>query len=277
MDEYFLYVDEAGDEGFGKLRKSDSGGQSRWLLLGAILVRKQNDSSLPAWRDEVMELFPRKRQRDLHFKHLKHEQRVAAAKLLGQKRMGVCVVCSDKTTIPHLPPHLLAIYKRKGHLYNYMVRFLLERATAACASVSLKAGNGAKLYVTFSKRAGTDYEVMRDYLYLMRDGKEVLRPVRSIDWDVLHPEDIRVENHSKRAGLQIADIVTSSTYAALEPNLYGDVELRYASLLKERYLIDGGGIPNCGVTFIPKAASRRPHSLALMDEVCGPLGPVPRR
>ena len=108
--------------------------------------------------------------------------------------------------------------------------------------------------VTFSKRGGTDYSVMRDYLFLMRDGKEKLRPVRSIDWEVLNPEDIKVEDHKNRAGLQIADVVTSATYSALEPNVYGDRETRYSELLKERYLRENGIVGNCGITVMPKAS-----------------------
>jgi hypothetical protein len=58
----------------------------------------------------------------------------------------------------------------------------------------------------------------------MRDKKEVVRPVRSILWDVLDIDDIAVENHRKWAGLQIADCVTSAFFAAVEPNAYGNCE-----------------------------------------------------
>lgn len=254
IDEYYAYIDEAGDEGFGKLKTSNCGGQSRWLMLGAIVVSKEEDRQLPKWRDQVLLKFPSKKGRDLHFNKLKHEQKVAACKFLSDKRFGACVICSDKLTIPTLRNELLEKYKEKGHLYNYLVRYLLERVSKACAEKSKRAGNKARVFVTFSKRGGTDYNVMRDYLYLMRDGREVLRPVRSIDWSVLHPEDIGVEDHSNRAGLQIADVVTSATYNAFEQNLYGDTEARYASLFIPRYLKEGNGIRGCGVTLVPRSA-----------------------
>jgi len=38
MKEYVAYIDEAGDEGFGKLAAGPVGGQSRWLVLGACIV-----------------------------------------------------------------------------------------------------------------------------------------------------------------------------------------------------------------------------------------------
>lgn len=112
----------------------------------------------------------------------------------------------------------------------------------------------AHLKVVFSRRGGTDYQSMRDYLILMRENREVLRPIRSIDWSVLDPNDILVENHAKRAGLQIADVLTSATAAALEPNVYDDIEPRYALLLRENFLRHHGRVDNCGLTLRPRRA-----------------------
>lgn len=248
---YFAYVDEAGDEGFGKLRNPGSAGQSRWLGLGAIVVTEENDRFLPSWRDEIVALFPHKRnRRDLHFRYLNHAQRIATCRLLSEKPVGICVIASNKETI--LDSEELEVFKRKQHLYNYLVRFLLERLTDACRNKAEKDGNGpASLFVTFSRRAGTDYQIMREYFELMRDGREVLTPRRSIDWEVFDPASIRVENHAIRAGLQIADVATSATYSALEPNEYGNVEPRYALSLKRRYLKERNRILDCGLTLIP--------------------------
>lgn len=267
MDEYFVYIDEAGDEGFGKLKNASSGGQSNWLLLGGIVVSKENDRFLPRWRDDIMNLFPSKQKRDLHFQKLKHEQRVASCRLLSDKPIGVCVICSDKTTIPHLKPQLLDVYKQKGHLYNYLVRYFLERVTKACAMKSAATGRGCKVHITFSKRGGTDYKVMRDYLFLMRDGREVIPPIRSINWDILNPEDVMVEDHSNRAGLQIADVVTSATYSALEPNVYGDTETRYSSFLKSRFLRENGRAQGTGLTIVPGKSGNKPKVRSFLNSV----------
>ncbi len=276
---FHAYIDEAGDEGFGKLKTGRCGGQSRWLALGAILVSKENDRLLPQWRDAALGLLAHKK-RDLHFNKLKHEQKVAVVRLLAQKTFGISVICSDKITIPALRPELYERFKEKGHLYNYLTRYLLERLTAACAIKAQRLGTKAHLEVTFSRRAGTDYETMRDYLYLMRDGKEKIPPARSIDWSVLNPEDIKVENHSKRAGLQLADVVTSATNAGLEPNLYGDVETRYARELARRYLKENQSISNCGITIIPQQSAQKdvPKNLIMeLEQTAGPRSPDPRR
>ena len=258
VQNYVAYIDEAGDEGFGKLRQEFVTGQSKWLALGAAINAAPNDRFAAAWRDEVIALFPQKKRRDLHFRTLSHEQRVAACMRLAEKRIGICVVASNKETI--LDSGKLHVFKQKGYLYNYLVRYLLERVTDACQRAAATKQDTARLRVVFSRRGGTDYQIMHDYLCLMRDGREVKQPTRSINWDVLDPEDIRVENHSIRAGLQIADVLTSATCCAFEPNGFGFCEPRYALTLKRRYIRHNGQIMNCGITVLPP-----PHKNPLND------------
>jgi hypothetical protein len=94
------YIDEAGDEGFGKLRVPGAGGQSKWLFIGALIVTASNDRLMPAWRDELSShLFPEKPRRELHFRNLQHHQRVAACSYLSYKPIGICAVGSNKQTI----------------------------------------------------------------------------------------------------------------------------------------------------------------------------------
>lgn len=245
---YFAYVDEAGDEGFGKLRQPGTTGQSRWLCLGAIVATETNDALIPSWRNEILSLFPKKgNQKDIHFRKLNHGQRLAACQRIAEKPIGICVVASNKETI--LDSEELETFKEKQHLYNYLIRFLMERLTAACSTKAN--GEAASLHVTFSRRSGTDYQAMREYFEFMRDGKELFRPVRSINWNVFNPSNIRVENHAVRAGLQIADVVTSATYSAVEPDPYGNTEPRYSLAMKSRYLHDKRTIANHGLTLIP--------------------------
>lgn len=248
MKEYVAYIDEAGDEGFGKLSAGPIGGQSRWLVLGACIVSRENDLKLPLLRDEILARFPKRKSRDLHFRDLNHAQKIVACQAIAKFRLGVCVALSHKVTIPGTKYE--TTFKKKQYLYNFMVRWLLERLTSVCARVAKP--DHCTLKLVFSRRGGTNYQVMKDYLILMREGREVVRPVRSIDWSVLDVNNIAVENHSKWAGLQIADCTTSAYFAALEPNLYGNSEPNYAHILKSKLLKDAQGrVLNCGVTPVP--------------------------
>jgi hypothetical protein len=176
---------------------------------------------------------------------LKHEQKIVACQEIANLPIGICLTLSHKVTI--VGSKYEAIFKQKGYLYNYLVRWLLERVSDACA----KKDNKAKIKIVFSRRGGTDYKIMKEYLALMRDGREKMRPIRSINWDVLDIDSIAVENHSKWAGLQIADCITSAFYFAVEPNPYGNYEPRYAQTLRERLIRRNGVALNCGLTPVP--------------------------
>jgi hypothetical protein len=247
---FVAYIDEAGDEGLGKLRANPSPAQSKWLTIGGILVREEHDRNLPQWRDEIMALFPAKRRRDLHFRTLNHDQKVAAVEYLAGKPFGVCCVCSNKITLCD-EGALFKRFTQKGYLYNYLTRYLLERLTSAVKDAADRTGQKAELRVVFSRRGGTDYQSMNDYMTLMRDGLERVRPVRSIVWSVFSPDNIKVENHSRWAGLQIADVVTSATTAGLEPNIYGNYEPRYANTLAKRFLSRNRRVLNTGLVLVP--------------------------
>jgi Protein of unknown function (DUF3800) len=248
MHHYTVYIDEAGDEGFGKLAAGPIGGQSRWLILGACIVSRENDLKIPAWRDQILARFPKKQKRDLHFRDLKHEQKIVVCQEISKLPLGACLTLSHKVTIPGSKYE--DTFKKKGYLYNFMIRWLLERVTAACAQKIPK----CSIKLVFSRRGGTDYQTMKEYLELMRDGKEVIQPVRSIDWNVLDVDSIKVENHSKWAGLQLADCITSAFFSAVEPNLYGNYETQYALLLKNNLLRSKSNALGFGLTPVPSLA-----------------------
>ena len=246
---HIAYVDEAGDEGFGKLRNPDRGGQSQWLLLGAVIVRAHSDPLLPRWRDEILYRFSASKIKDLHFRNLKHDQKVVVCQELATKEIFYCITLSNKATLPG--SKWAELFKRPGHLYNYLTRWLLERTTTFCATDAIDQRIRPRLKVVFSRRGGTNYQAMHDYMTLMRDDREKIRPVRSINWNAFSPDDIVVENHSKWAGLQIADAVTSSVFNAVEPNIYGNTERRYADLIRSKAIAVNGYTLNCGITPVP--------------------------
>lgn len=247
MVKFTAYIDEAGDEGFGKLRAADqNGGQSRWLIIGACLVADEHDPKLPKWRDEIIARIPGRR-RDLHFRDLNHDQRVYVSQELAKLPIQCAMTLSHKVTIPG--GRWEGVFKQKGYLYNYLVRWLLERLTSECR-LRQPAGE-CSLRLVFSRRGGTNYASMRDYLILMRDGRELMPAVRSIRWDTLNVDNIAVEHHGKWAGLQFADCMTSAFFQAVEPNIYGNYEPRYAECLRDSVIRRGDNALNHGVAPVP--------------------------
>lgn len=247
MGEFIAYIDEAGDEGFGKLRAQGvNGGQSNWLLMGAAIVQAPDDNKLAAWKRSIVTERLRKSGPDLHFINLSHDQRVAVSQEIAKLPISAAIALSHKVTIPGTK--YAAVFKQPGYLYNYLVRWLLERVTA---DVKARPGGPHRLRLVFSRRGGTDYTKMTNYLRLLRDDRQLYPTPGKIQWDVLNPNDLEVLNHSKRAGLQFADCITSAFYAAVEPNMFGNHEPRYANILRANVIRRRGNALNHGVTPVP--------------------------
>lgn len=253
MADFIAYIDEAGDEGFGKLRtQGANGGQSNWLIIGACIVQGEHDTKLPSWRNHILKRLNRD-ARDLHFMNLNHDQRVVAAQEIGKLPLGAALSFSHKVTIPG--SKWAGVFKQKGYLYNYLVRWLLERITAEVKSFP---GGPHRLRLAFSRRGGTNYDSMTNYLRLLRDDRQLYPTPGKIAWDVLNPNDLEVINHSKSAGLQLADCVTSAFYSAVEPNFYGNYETRYAEFLRPRVITRAGNGLNHGIIPVPSLIKSMP-------------------
>lgn len=259
--EFAVYIDEAGDDGIGKLRDVQRSGQSLWFTVGACCVRRENDQRLVEWRDEIANAFPMRRKRDLHFKHLKHEQRRYACRVLAGKPVRVAVVMSNKVTLLNLNKTRLETFKRKNHLHNYVCRWLLERVSLGLKTYAEERSMpNCRAKIVFSRRGGMNYDEFCEYLQLIKDGKEVMYSPGRIDWDVIDPERIEVADHERRAGLQLADICTSAMFKAVEPSGFGFYEQAYADELRSVVLRNGDKLPpyNCGITHIPRLETNPP-------------------
>ncbi len=256
MHDFVLYIDEAGDEGFGKLKNSvRNGGQSEWLLLGALIVRQQNDLNVPAWKRDLILRFPNKKKMDLHWRNLNHDQRIVVARHLSALPLKIGIVASHKVTIPGSKHE--STFKQKGYLYNYLTRWLLERTIDFCRLHAKR--DICRIKVVFSKRRNTDYEHMKDYITMLKEGRDLVKSPRCTDWSCIDINAIEVENHSKRAGLQLCDCVTSAFFNGLERNVYGNIEPAYALTMAKKLMIDQNGrSKNAGLTIVPSLVFARP-------------------
>ena len=166
--DFIAYIDEAGDDGLGKLKgPAQSGGQSSWLILGAMIVPADRDRLVPSWKREIRARFPTKQSRDLHWRKLNHNQRVVVSSDLASLPIHAALALSHKVAIPGSPHE--ETFKKPGYLYNHLIRWLLERLIDWCERQS-PAGQ-ASLRVVFSKRRGTDYETMKDCLNRLSRGQ----------------------------------------------------------------------------------------------------------
>lgn len=218
--EFVTYIDESGDEGF--TFREDGSGSSRWLVLSALVMRRQNDSLVIETARQARELLRKPPKFPLHFRDLKHEQRVALARLIGQLPSRTVSVLIHKPSIAE-PEH----FQRESYsLYRYATRLLLERVSWLCRDHRHDTG---EVELIFSNRSAMSYDDLRGYLEQLQADSE--RHDCRIDWQLIGTSRVKAINHDQMAGLQIADAVATSVFYAVTPNFYGDIEDRYLRLI----------------------------------------------
>ncbi len=94
---FCVYIDESGDEGF--IFHSDDSGSSRWLVLFAVVVRKKNDLSLVRLLESVRVLLSKAPQKALHFRALKHAQRVPYVRQIAAAQIKIISVLIHKPSL----------------------------------------------------------------------------------------------------------------------------------------------------------------------------------
>ena len=216
---YVAYIDEAGDEGF--VFKPDGSGSTRWLVLSALVVRKENDARLVQLARQVRALLHKPPNYPLHFRNLKHEQRIPVARLIGESPVRTVSIVIHKSSMAE-PENFQAAYS----LYRYACRLLMERLSWLCRDQYIKDKGNGQVDLIFSNRSAMSYKDLRSYIEQLRGDPSV-----RIDWATMDPSHIRAINHDQMAGLQLADAVATGVFYAVNPTTYGETEPRYLQLM----------------------------------------------
>lgn len=255
------YVDESGDEGF--VFNPDGSGSRRWLVLSAVVVRRKNDHSLVTLMADVRKLLGKAPKKQLHFSDLKHEQRVPYVRQIAANPLRTVSVLVHKPSIQE-PEKFQA---EKFLLYRYATRFLLERVSWLCRDHRGEGEENGQVEMIFSNRSIMSYKELRAYLQVLKEHSDPM-DVR-IDWSVVDPERVSAVNHEQLAGLQVADAVASSLFYAVQPSRYGEIEEKYAGLLKPTFYRHKNKAVGYGVKFWPEDLSTlkktNPHLSAIAD------------
>ncbi len=238
---FVVYIDESGDEGF-----SFSKGSSRWFVLSGVVTRRVSDLETVKLVDQVRLVLGKPPKKPLHFRDLKHEQRLPFIQQIAQARIRAISVLLHKPSL--VEPEK---FRERYRLYFYAVRYLLERVSWFCRDNRNPSSPGdGSAEIVFSNRSGMSYEEMREYFLRLKRQTDIL-DVR-IDWRVVKPEQITAFTPGRRMGLQIADAVASSFFAAVEPSRYGFTEDRYVRMLKPIVYHHKGQYIGYGLKFWPR-------------------------
>lgn len=234
---YVAYVDEAGDFGLRSVVPIDPTGGSEWFVLGAAVVRKENESEVPKWLRIIRNEAKNTQSMDLHFRGLSDRQKRVICSRLADLPIRLFVVISNKRNMRHHSnPKAARISGHRHWFYWWVSRLLLERITAFCASQNEKLETpGCKLQLEFSRRRDLKRREFTDYFTrLWSQDRDAFLNVRTIDWSVFDFKHVAFYDHEARAGLQLADVVASSFYQAVNTHPHGTCNPEFAKALKPR-------------------------------------------
>lgn len=188
---FVAYIDEAGDEGF--VFKPNGRGSTRWFVLSALVVRYEHRLELVKLAAEARKVLGKPPRYPLHFREMRHEQRLPVARMIGEAPVITINVLVHKPSITE-PENFRQAYS----LYRYACRLLLERVSWLCSSGWPKANltDAGKVDLIFSNRSAMSYEDLRRYLRLLKTD-----PTVRIEWDAFDIAAIQAINHEQLAGL----------------------------------------------------------------------------
>lgn len=243
---FIAYVDESGDEGF--VFSADGGGSTRWFVLSAAVIRQSKDLEMVSCLKAVREVLRKPPKTPLHFVDLKHEQRVPYIRRVGALPIRTVCVLVYKPLITEPEK----FQNTKYLLYRYATRLLVERVSWLCRDQRKDGDGDGFTDFIFSNRSNMSYEDIRAYLRLLLKQSEANPQQIQIDRTVIDPERIRSVEHSKLAGLQVADAVASGFHFAVKMNRYGETETGYLPHLKTTLYRHKGAAIGYGLKFWPE-------------------------
>lgn len=251
---YKVYVDEAGDEGFKFL--DGERGSSRWFVLSATVVRTTNDLKLVECCREARARLKKPDNHALHFRNLRHEQRIPLARMIGELPIRTIHVMVHKPSIGDPETFQRTPYS----LYRYATRLLIERVSWLCRDHRKDAPNYLAELI-FSNRSAMSYGDLKDYLLKLMAAPDRVQ----IDWGAFDMRLVRAVNHDQLAGLQVADAVASGAFYAVHRTVYGETEERYLSLMQKVLYRHNRTLGGYGVKFWCNDAQERQRVLSICN------------
>lgn len=254
---YFVaYFDEAGDPGIKTIETIDQNGASEWFTVGVTVVRAANEPKMVPLVRSIKQSIKSTQTPDLHFRNLSEHKKQAVCAALAEQELRFFVVASHKENMRgYRNPRAEAVSMHPNDwFYNFCIRVALERVTEWCAIRSIKTlGEPRHAKLVFSRRGGHSYRHVETYIDLLKRQIETGRlflNVRAPDPRVLDHRLIEVIDHNKSAGCQLADVVASSFFQAVNTSKK-KWTTAHAEALKPRVASKNDRYDNFGVTLLP--------------------------
>jgi hypothetical protein len=257
---YLAFIDEAGDPGLNTVRPIDAAGGTEWLCLGAIVIRAARSSDVEKWVRSMLLKAGGSNRSDLHYRNLPSFRKRIVCSELAKLPVRAFVLASNKKNMRRYRNLRAERVSSQQWFYNYCLRLLLERVTHFCYQNAQSEGTERRpLKIIYSERGGHSYGQTIAYQELLRNqakGGTLFLTKRRIMWEVLDWRLAEPASHKSSAGAQLADVVASSFYQAMDTLPPTKWDNEFAKLLKPIIAKDDGFFFNYGLALQPTPPSK---------------------
>lgn len=256
--EFIAYIDESGDPGLKRVRPIDETGSTEWLVISAVLVRRDRDNETKSWVTDLNKAVGRSHDHVIHFKDLDKDQKLVICQEMADLPIRIFCVASNKKNMRGYSNEKAAKVAAKQWFYNWIVRILLERITDFCLRYA-EENKLSRRHVkfVFSQTGGHSYSQTAAYHDLIKrqsQGENIYLAKWKPRWEVMSFHLVENYPHYQRAGLQLADVAASAFYQAVDNLDTGPCRCDYAEALSPRVAMDADGNKrDYGLVFQPSA------------------------
>lgn len=263
---FYLFIDEAGDEGLDRIRPLNKDGASEYFVLCGLLIRATRYQELVQSFNEPKHTIGLTSDEEIHFRDLDDDQKWTVLKALSQFKLGLVAIVSNRRNMLRYRnsrceaknlEFVRGRYRprRYNWFYNNLTRYLLERASEECRRWTLPAYREIRsLRITFSLRKEFAYPQTGAYLLKLkteRRDRQYFNNKGQIDWSVVDCKSIESRRNRDETGLQIADCAASAIYRSLDESWFGDCRPEYLELLSGKFIRKGGSPRDYGFKLLP--------------------------
>lgn len=161
---FVAYIDESGDEGFHFEK-----GSFWWFVLSTVVTPKDADLETVKLIDSVRKSLERNDLEPLHFRKLKHEQRLPFIYHIAQANLKTITVFIHKPSIMNVE-----VFQQRFRLYFYAARLLLERLSWYCRDhKTVHTSGDGSVEIVFSNKGGMKYDELRAYLNVLKTQSQI--------------------------------------------------------------------------------------------------------
>jgi hypothetical protein len=256
---YLAFIDEAGDPGLKAVRPVDPVGATEWLCLSAVIVRAKFEEDLAKWVRSILAKSGVGNSSDLHYRDLSDVRKRIVVSEIAKLPIRGFLLASNKNMRGYRNLRAEGV-PSKQWFYNFCLRLLLERVTDFCYRHAIsERAKQRYVKIVYSERKAHSYAQTAAYQELLKvqsKGGALVLSKRRIMWEVMDWRLAEPVSHKSSSGAQLADVLASAFYQAMDTLPPTKWNNEYAKLLMPIMAKENGSHIGYGVALQPTPPSK---------------------